>query len=332
MSRNETKILFEGWRRYLTEAETIDPQTAMQTDKLLKLPYARFATSFKGIAQDPKVKAVLTAGTQDGNPEDEKLTVEDGKAIPLVSLKPTQNEVVFDKSLGGEFGPLQKVETLELFLKGGSVKVPGPPKGQPYIITAEGKYIVDGHHRWSSLFCINPKSSILSTNMIFSKPLNPLVYLKITQIAIAADVPKIPDASGGGVNLFTTNENYVKTEVPKQIEAGANKQQIMQKFAEFGHKDINAINNLIWNNITQLQKIKPVAGAPERIVMPQTDKAVNLKQRLSSGELNFINVRNTPAGGKAAAKPAAPEAAPVQEEFLRESIKKYLLQEMKKNK
>lgn len=290
----ETKLLFENWRAFLNE-EVPTNNAVNQVSRLISLPYVQFVSKFKQMASDPRIQAVIKAGLNDASPkEDDQINVQEGIGIPVIQLSPTQNEVVFDKSLGGKFGPLQNVGLLEKMLAGGDVIVPAAPGATKFAVTAEKKYIVDGHHRWSSLFCINPKANIVCIDLAFKTPLNPLSYLKITQMAIAADIGKIPSAKGGGVNLFKVDENYVNTEVPKQIAAGADKEKIMQVFAKYGHKDMNAINKFIWTNIQQLQQRKPVAGAPPRMVMPQTDPSKGFANKLKTGLINFARIKSTP--------------------------------------
>ena len=49
------------------------------------------------------------------------------------------------------------------------------------------------------------------------------------------------------------------------------------------------IANYIWKNVQILNKTsKPVPGATEREVMPQTDDATNWKSIAASGQLNFM--------------------------------------------
>ena len=327
MQNKQTKLLFESWRAFLKEANPEmqkSTQTANKISSIMSLPYAQFVQKFKDAIADPKVLAVVKAGLNDGAPkDDDEVSVEEKIGVPVKSLRPTQNEVVFDKSLGGPFGPLQKADVLELFLKGGDVIVPAKEKAYPYAVTAEQKYIIDGHHRWSSLFCINPDAKIVSTNLQFKKQLPPMTYLKVTQMAIAADKGQITTATGGGVNLFTTTEDYVKSEVPKQIEAGKEKEKIMQIFAAKGMKDMDSICKFIWGNIQQLQNQKPVSGAPIRDVMPQTDPAHGFAAKLKSGMVNFNNIKKTPAQNATAAPEAVKESVKNKiRQIIREEIKK----------
>jgi len=91
---------------------------------------------------DPKVAAVIKAGhTDDKGPSDEALKSSGGSVIAS-ALKPTQNEVGAAESLKNICN--DKYGSLDSFLKGNAdLKDP--------IITYNGQWILDGHHRWSNL-------------------------------------------------------------------------------------------------------------------------------------------------------------------------------------
>ena len=111
---------------------------------------ADFVDKFKKIASDPKVQAVLKAGVTDGNPNDEKLSYTKGK-VKVEGLLPTQSEIGFDQSIANiltdQYGSLESILS-------GQADVGGP------IVTYNGKYIIDGHHRWSQVYAANPKANM----------------------------------------------------------------------------------------------------------------------------------------------------------------------------
>ena len=98
----------------------------------------------------------------------------------------------------------------------------------------------------------------------------PLEALKATQIGIAAQIGTVPTAAGGGVNLFTVGEGELKKYVIDNI-----KEPVVEVFKKYGKGDTpEAIADYIWGNVETLKKQSPpVAGAPKRDVMPQTDDA-----------------------------------------------------------
>lgn len=238
--------------------------------------YTEFVKQLGNNIKDPKVQALLSAGKEDGVPVDEKIKLVDA-SIPVQDLRPTQNEVVLANSLAF---PLKNADSAETCLKGGTVFIRGER-----IVTAEKKYVIDGHHRWSQLFCMNPEASIAVTDMEATVKLKPTDFLKITQAAIAADLGDVPTAPGGGINLFTITEDVLKKYVIENIT-----DQVIDVFKKYKKGNSKEeIANYIWKNVEILNKTsKPVSGATAREMMPQTDDAKNWKTIAASGELNFM--------------------------------------------
>jgi len=253
-------------------------------------PYADFVAKLGTNISDPKIQAILIKGKEDGNPVDEVIKLTDAD-IPVQKLQPTQNEIALDKSL---IYPLTDVKSAEACLKGGAVAIAGKR-----IITADGIYIVDGHHRWSQLYAMNKDASISTTDMTSAVIKQPLDFLKVTQMAIAADLKKVPTATAkGSINLITISKVQLKTFVKKTIT-----KDVMKVFVKYGkvkvksNKDADNLSNLnleqaanyIWSNIQSMQNTsKPVSGAPKRDAMPQTDDATKWQDIAKSGDLNFI--------------------------------------------
>jgi hypothetical protein len=175
-------------------------------------------------------------------------------------LRPTQNEVVLDKSLSY---PLKDPTSAKTYLNGGVVAV----AGKSIVTAGDGKYVIDGHHRWSQLYCINPESKIKAIDLPISDPLK---ALKATQIGIAAQIGSVPTATGGGTNLFTIDESTLKKYVIDNIQ-----EPVVNVFKEAGKGGTpEEIADYIWGNVQLLKKDStPVPGAPKRDVMPQTDDA-----------------------------------------------------------
>ena len=266
------KSLLKESRIRLHEDETTDAVK----DTLKTSDYETFVAQLGDAIKDPKVKAVLAAGEKDGVPADEKITLTDGD-IEVTALRPTQNEIALDKSLTY---PLTDVKSADACLKGGTVFINGNR-----IITAEGSYIVDGHHRWSQLYAMNKDAKIAVTDMVSRDLKNPLDFLKITQVAIAADLGKVPTATAAGSkNLITISEKDLKKHVINTITDDV--LEVFKKYNKATSKEEAA--NYIWANVQSMQKTsKPVAGAPKRDVMPQTDDATNWKKLATAGSLNY---------------------------------------------
>jgi hypothetical protein len=266
------KSILKESRIRLREDETTD--TLKNT--LTTSSYETFVTQLGDAVKDSKVKAVLAAGEEDGVPADEKITLTDGD-IDVTALRPTQNEIALDKSLTY---PLTDVKSAESCLKGGTVAIAGKR-----IITAEGSYIVDGHHRWSQLYAMNKDAKIAVTDMVSRDLKNPLDFLKITQVAIAADLGKVPTQTAkGSINLITISEDQLKKFVIDTIKDPV--LDVFKKYNKATTKEEAA--DYIWTNVQSMQKTsKPVAGAPKRDFMPQTDDAKNWEKLAAAGSLNY---------------------------------------------
>ena len=97
---------------------------------------------------------VLKAGETDAaGPDDEKIEIKAGSKAAN-ALKPMQNEIGTSNSLAD-----QLVNRYGAFDKAMAGENLGKPPGFP-ILTFKGKYILDGHHRWSQFVAANPGGSV----------------------------------------------------------------------------------------------------------------------------------------------------------------------------
>ena len=164
--------------------------------------------------------------------------------------------------------------TLEQYLScpGGVVNVAGL-----YAITARGRngknYVVDGHHRWSQLYFINPTCKIGVRQMHFSPVMrNPFSSLKSAQISIAANTYKVPVEEVTGTNLLTVTQSDLKKQIADGTKAFTAK--LIATFKKYNPK-INTFDdvfNQLWANVQKMQtKNAAITGAPKRKFMPQTE-------------------------------------------------------------
>lgn len=265
--------------------------------------YPEFVSKLGDLAKDPKVQAFLRAGKGDGSDSDDKLTIT-AKVIPVKDLFPTQNEIDIQGSLAW---PLTNTTSTQNILKKGPVTIKAPA------VTYNGKYIIDGHHRWSALYCMNV-DGLLNCYDIKGPKMDPLDVLKIVQLAIAADTGEVPTASVKGINLLKASDKDIKAYILKYTKPEC--LDIFNKMlsARFGKLNNESLaDKVIIPNVKQMQqKNKPVPGAPNRNVMPQTDDAPNALKMINKGVVNFNK--------------------PYQLEYLRKAIKKFILKEIKNRK
>lgn len=258
--------------------EALDADAAAQQLKsaFKSTSVSGFVSKFKQIASDPTVQAVLKAGRSDGKPEDEQIEYSETN-LAVKGLLPTQSEIGFDQSIENiitdQYGSLASI------LKG-NADVGGP------IVTYNGKYVIDGHHRWSQVFAANPDASMAAIDL--KGNLKPTEILKVVHAAIAADLGQVPSSNPKGINILNgVEEKQVKEKVDAKLTDKAKK-----IWADNGQKDNDAIAKHIYDNLQKLiSSNKPVPGAPGRKDMPQTDaggsKAPEKLAALVKGAVNF---------------------------------------------
>lgn len=204
-------------------------------------------------------------------------------SIAVTALQPTQSEIDIDKSLAY---PLTNVDSAKADLAGKDVVVNTP------IITYAGKYIIDGHHRWSQLYAMNKEATIKAVNFDAVDGVTWSDMLKAMQIAIAAVTGEVKSQTVEGTNLIGINSNTVTKYVKDHIT-----QEVQAVFKEMKQLDsVDKIAAYIVDNITSMNKTsKPVEGAPNRGVMPQTD-ATSVKAVVGNGIVDTTEALDTNEG------------------------------------
>ena len=202
------------------------------------------------------------------------------QAIPVRNLHPTQSEIDVDKSLGFPFKKGVKVAKLngERYYGKKPVSMPFP------LITFNGEYILDGHHRWSQTYAFNKDAKMMCLDIVLSsksdikKKIHEQDMLKITQGVLAAKRAtdgqgKIPKAKVNGANVFDMDEEQIKNKVKEYIKIDNSKPaEALAKCAKL--KNVDEFVDLLTNNLLDLQKENKYYahnGNP-RGEMPQTDK------------------------------------------------------------
>ena len=253
-----------------------DPEQEQKLKSMLGSNYQSFVNALGANIKDPKFLNFLKAGLKDGKQSnDDKVNF--AEISPKCSdLKPTQNEIDIDKSLSF---PLKKTPAAVLtgYFKGGT-----HAPGGKIITCGGGKFIIDGHHRWSEVYCLNPSAKILSLDL--SDVTDPFDALKYTQLGIAAVTGKTPISHGGGTNMLIACKKdifkYISDNIkPDVVEVFVNKRII--KDSSVYQEKVLQIQEYIWSNISRMRMYnKPITNAPSREIMPQTDGAPNWMQNI----------------------------------------------------
>jgi len=243
--------------------------------KLLGSNYEVFVNELNELASDSKIIDILSGGLSDGNIDDEKLEIE-VKNISVSELKPTQYEIDLQKSLLDVLKCKYPESIMDMLL--GENVVLGLP-----IVVLNGKYILDGHHRWSKVYCMNKDATMKTVNV--KANVTPIQMLKVLQIAIANDLKRVPVASVQGDNLLQVDPQKFES----FIEANISQDTVNMIYdAEKIKMPVkNLAEQYIVGNVESMRETsQPIANAPSRSLMPQTDQA-NVLDQLSDGSINF---------------------------------------------
>ena len=254
-----------------TQDKLDDLSKAFKTDSV-----PAYVGLLKKYQEDPRVMSVLKAGLTDGKPEDEKFTVEE---VPLKvkGLKPTQNEIGAVESLKNIC--TDSYGTLDTILKGKA--------DVGNIITYNGEYVLDGHHRWSQVFAANPEAKVDTINIMGK--IDPKDILKVVHTAIAVDAGKTEteDANLKAGNLL----EYGEAEVDKMVKDNLNA-EARKVWADFGYDTDAKILKTIQDNVKTMlgEEKKPEDWAPKRDSMPQPGKSgsEDWEGALKKGEVNLV--------------------------------------------
>lgn len=284
--------------------EHLSPQDEEELKTLLGQSYEGLVAKLKQSWKDEKLRQLIASGMRDGNRGDDVIQI-DEISIEVSALKPTQNEIGLAESLKW---PIQSVDTATKCLTGKDVML-GFPDPFP-IVTLNKKFVIDGHHRWSQVFAVNPKATMKANN-INAPWLSPIQALKAVQMAIAIKAQgKFPSSEAKGINMLKSTEQEIKNYVINKTKI-----PVLKVFSDFKkinsfeqNKDKGALKKqlakYIWPNVDLMQKSNtPIPNAPARTEMPQTDKApgydaelekgiINISKPLAPKNPNAINIKN----------------------------------------
>lgn len=248
--------------------------------------YEQFVQKLGANAKDPKTKAFIDAGLKDGKPDDDKFSFS-SKDIAVKDLIPTQNEVDIDKSLAF---PMKKDPSKFVTYNSGD----GPfTLGSP-IVTYKGKYVIDGHHRWSQLYACNADATIKAIDIDIAN-LKPLDVLKAVQASIAVATGDVPVQSVQGTNLLSVDDatlsKWIDGVSDSFFDAVKADKTVVDKMKSVTKSDEDDVKKLVKEYVMRNVKVmqansQPVAGAPKRDFMPQTDD-VDWETPLKKGQIDI---------------------------------------------
>ena len=265
-------------KKYLAEGRLLKETPEEEFEDSISKDVPSFRADLAKDISDKDILNVIKKGLSDGDENDDKLP-HSKTSIKTSKLTPTQNEIGFDQSVMGvitdEYNSLQGI-------------IDGKPDlGPNPIIIYDGKWIIDGHHRWSSAFAVNPQASLEVYNITKKPGFEPDDILKALHTSIAVDRGKVPSSDPEGENILTSlNLDDVKEKVKNLTDKARN---IWYKNFDYDNDD--QIANHLYKNLSILVKRGYMSGAPGRKDMPQSDAdktpSKDKLEPLAKGEINI---------------------------------------------
>lgn len=266
---------------YINESLILEEE--LTAEKLLeKLPHdedlSDYVNDLNAMLKDKDAKQILLKAFVTSKDKNAIQFKGDMKFISVKDLHPTQSEIDVNKSLGFPFKGIKEAETnMKLFFENSDkVSMPFP------LVTFSGKFILDGHHRWSQVYTFNPecKMQCFDINVASGENINEQDMLKICQGVLAAkrSIDKkgsIPQSKVEGANLFKMSEDQVKETIKGYCKKNEEPAKIIMKYEKVDNTD--ALADKLCTNLMDLRKNNEeyAKRGNERSVMPQTDRGGN---------------------------------------------------------
>lgn len=281
---DELNLLYEDAQEAPAEQEqepASQPAEAEAKNVIAKLKDSDYEQFVKILQSDGKSDAFLAYLRQHYKLGDDSIkTVKKSGAeigeITCNKLVPTQQNISLSKSLG----MINKPGWSESI-----INTPTEAFNDP-TITYAGKYIIDGHHRWSKAYALNGgdcKIKVLNFPAIEGVTWEDM--LKATQLAIVASNPdaKLVNEVGND-NMLTSSDEEIKKFVIDNIC-----DEVLQAMKAKGRGDTKeAAADTVAKNVAEMRtSSQPVSGAAPRSVMPQTDQAEGSTEKLGQAVIDL---------------------------------------------
>lgn len=263
-SPEEVKELQNDIKEIDPEENPENPEALKVYDKLIDMiqdkDYEDTVDFLDDIVKDPKLKFMLSLGFG-GEFSNLKLKLKK-TTIPAKRLIPTQSEIGTD-------------ETLRYIIEGKDIDVCFEKQTivKKPIVTFQGTFIIDGHHRWSQIFVTNPEANVVCIDITGN--LSPISMLKAVQCTIASNLGKLIHKNVKGLNLYDITEKEIRKYLEDKLP-----ESVIENLEKYYEDPIEALTE----NALQMQRNNtPILNAPERGEMPQTSKDPELFGDLKKG-------------------------------------------------
>lgn len=271
----------DGFTKLFSQLLSVDPNNPINADNPCSLTNAS--------CNQPLYRLVTQGGLDRGIPNS-ALTPKSINA-DVSTLLPTQSEIDLSSSL---FFPLRNADQLRTTFEGGLIGPTGAVKN-PIVTANGGTYIVDGHHRWSATYLINPYTQIVAVDIGYVP--TPQTALKEAQIGVVAAKGYLKSTGVEGENIYTIDRAKFDTEVVKYISTGSDEAAVREVFGQYLmfkpdktplEEQNTIITNYLWDNVLRMRALNPrIPDAPPRSVMPQTDPSPIWQSYMGSGNLSY---------------------------------------------
>lgn len=271
----------DGFTKLFNEMLSLDPLNPISAENP--------CTASNASCNQALFTLVTTGGLDRGIPNS-ALTPKSVNA-DVSTLIPTQNEIDLSSSLNF---PLQNANTLKTYFAGGLIGPTGRVTNP--IVTADGgTYIVDGHHRWSSVYLINPYTQIVAVDVGYVP--TPQTALKEAQFGVIAAKGYLKSTGTEGENIYQISRELFDVRVVEYIAGGDDPAAVRKVFGDYLmfnsvtlplEEQYTIIQDYLWENVLRMRNLNPyIPGAPARAVMPQTDPSPIWQNYMGSGALSY---------------------------------------------
>jgi hypothetical protein len=295
------KLLFENWKMFVEKEnkqkkdggmaksvyKKLSPEKKVLQD-LVDEEYSDFVADLQKHIRDEKFQAFLQMGLEqfDGDAEDDKVKVKSDN-IPVKNLVPTQSQIGLADSLGylssndpAGAGKIAK-------LKGTPANVGGR------IVVANGRYIIDGHHRWSQVYLLNPDAKIPTYNFSTSDlpDKDPAKgALKLAHLAIAAVDQAVPlqNADAATDVYATAGDTQQIRNILDDVISDDMAKNLMDAYRVESKDEV--LDIVTKNAVALYKETREFAEkGPIRGLMPQTTQMSPVMNKLSQLKLGSTN-------------------------------------------
>ena len=261
----------------------VNEDFADDVEDIKKAPLATAVDKIRDLIKDPDFINKATSGEKDGANKDESISFSEGN-ISCLDMLPSQAEIGFGNSLADlcndKHGAIDSAFSNPVLMPSKAGKIP--------VLTARiGSDIVilDGHHRWSLCFMINPDAKMKCDIMETPAGFKAADALKIMQLAIGVEAGKVVTNPFEGKDLMAVSTKEVIEYVTENIG-----EKEIATFTKY-KPELNSKESIAKYIGESHKKIVAKKGPFPRIVMPQAGDSGasqdSVNKALEKGEINF---------------------------------------------